>query len=206
MSQQERGLALLHAAHRLVSQRNDMIPFIQSPGLRGTWLKSGDYQLMTGGACGSYAHVLGRLFSEAEIEYRIMQMLCKPEAKGACHILTDAKIDGKWVVFDPLYNLAYRTPSGELAGFDELNENWDYYSEQTPARYKSTYDFSGRRYTNWQKIPITMPLIHQGLKLGGQNFISVRAYVLNLYFTYAYLVLIAQIGLGILSFYILKIW
>lgn len=113
--------------------------------------------LMTGsGACGSYSLIMARLLHEMNFDTRIIQMKVGDVYGG--HIILETKLDNKWVVLDPLYNLAFTNEMGNLASFKEVQENWDYYARQVPDNYDLSYDYAGLRYTNWDKVPIVMPV------------------------------------------------
>ena len=66
---------------------------------------------------------------------------------------------------DGSYDLFVRKPDGNLASFADVESNWDYYKNQVPTDYDKSYRYEGVRYTNWQKIPLVMPLIKNILYL-----------------------------------------
>ncbi|WP_315819865.1 transglutaminase domain-containing protein [Paraflavitalea speifideaquila] len=109
------------------------------------------------GACGSHAYVLARLLREMNVDVRIPQMTVKGQSAG--HIIVEAKASYGWVVLDPLSNVYFRRLNGQLAGFNDVKNNWSYYQQQLPANYNMAYRYEGARYTNWDKIPVVMPLI-----------------------------------------------
>jgi len=186
MSEQTKAIALLNVTHELISPRAQLFKNSSRSNFRERLFTSADVHLMDGkGACGSFAGVLTQLLKRAGIDARLAQMKCGDE--WGCHINLEAKIDGKFVVLDPLYNLAFTKPDGSLANYQEVGSNWQYYQPQTPDNYYSGYQYEDVRYTNWQKIPILMPLIKQALLfIVGDNIntFSLRSYVLNIYNTY----------------------
>ncbi|MGN6436125.1 MAG: hypothetical protein ACTHMM_06310 [Agriterribacter sp.] len=119
--------------------------------------------LMTGqGACGSYSMVMARILKDLNVDVRLVQM--KVEGKFGGHIILEAKqANDNWAVFDPLYNLYFRKPDNSLASFSEVELNWNYYKSQVPSSYDMRYSYEGKRYTNWNKIPIIMPAIKKML-------------------------------------------
>jgi hypothetical protein len=142
------------------------------------------YDLMTANnECGSYTFVLSRLLSELHISNRIAQM--KVDGKYGGHILLEAETSDGWVVLDPSYNLHFRRPDGKLAGFADVQDNWNYYKNQLPAHYNSTYRYEGVRYTNWQKVPVLMPLMEYtvGLFIGKEkaDYFSLRVFLLRMF-------------------------
>ncbi len=127
-------------------------------GIKSNYIKAIGVDLMTNqGACGSYAYVLGRLLQEMNIDVRFPQMTVANQSAG--HILVEAKTSYGWVVLDPSFNALFRRPNGHLAGFDDVKNDWNYYKNQVPANYNMSYRYEGVRYTNWDKIPVVMPLI-----------------------------------------------
>lgn len=148
------------------------------------------FDLLTGaGACGSYTAVLGRVFDRAGIPIRIAQMSCvrdSGEVVQGCHMLIEAHVEGKWSVFDAMYNLTFRTPEGLLAGFEDVSQNWKYYRNQTSEDYpQDWFTYHEVRYTNWDKVPVLMPAIREVLGWGlGEKIetLSVRAHVLDKFY------------------------
>jgi len=139
---------------------------------------------MTGnGACGSYARVLARILQTAGVQVRIAEMEVNGLAGG--HIIIEANTSSGWVVLDPLYDLYFTTPHGTLASFREVQKNWSFYKRQTPAHYNPAYRYEGVRYTNWNKIPVLLPMVKKILQgvLGKQKTdqLSLRIYFLQPY-------------------------
>jgi hypothetical protein len=116
------------------------------------------YDLMTAaGACGSNSYILSRLLNELKIPNRIGQM--KVGGFYGRHIVVEAKTSKGWVVLDGSYDLYFKKADGQLASFNDLQNNWAYYRSQVPSRYKHQYNYEGVRYTNWNKIPVLMPAL-----------------------------------------------
>ncbi|WP_189399683.1 hypothetical protein [Arenicella chitinivorans] len=186
MDDQQKALALLHRTHSLLKPRLTLFEGENYINVRDTYFRSSDVQLIDAkGACGSHAHVLGRLLQRAGIEIRIAQMKCGNF--WGCHILLDAKINDKWVALDALYGLAFVSPDGTLASFEEIGDNWDVYRLQVPNDYELSYAYEDVRYTNWDKIPVLMPVVKTVMSLFVGNDVetlSVRSYALNVYWTY----------------------
>jgi hypothetical protein len=191
MTAAEQVVALRGAAHDLVSARNQYLGTVQNSGIRGRWFGSADYSLLKGGDCGHYVAVLTRLLHRAGFEARIAQMLCEDTSYGACHIVVEANLGSKWVVLDPLYDHAFRAPDGTLASYAEVSAHWDRYVAQVPPDYRRMYSYNDVRYTNWSKFPVLMPAAKTvlGWVVEDVETVSIRAGVLNLYRTYAYLLL-----------------
>ena len=172
----------LQVIYTLESNRNEVFGNPRFYSEKSPLFKSVTYDLMTAnGACGSYTFILSRLLSELHISNRIAQMVVKGKYGG--HILLEAQTLSGWAVLDPMYNLSFMRPDGKLASFDDVHNNWSYYRKQVPSNYDTAYDYDGVRYTNWQKIPIVMPLLKNVLTLicGKEKtaFFSLRVLVLR---------------------------
>jgi len=185
-SDETKALKLLEVTHKFLKPRLELFDGKKRINLRDTIFRSSDIELIDArGACGSYAHVLARLLQMADIEVRIGQMKCGDI--WGCHIVVEAKIDNRFVALDATHNLAFRKENGSLASFEEIGQNWDYFKMQTPDDYYSEYDYEDFRYTNWQKIPVIMPILRSVIKLViGERIetLSIRSWVLNTYKAY----------------------
>ena len=185
-SDETKALKLLEVTHKFLKPRLELFDGKKRINLRDTIFRSSDIELIDArGACGSYAHVLARLLQMANIEARIGQMKCSEN--WGCHIVVEAKIDDRFVALDATHNLAFRKDNGSLANFEEIGQNWDYFKMQTPDDYYSEYDYEDFRYTNWQKIPVIMPILKSVIKLViGERVetLSIRSWVLNTYKAY----------------------
>jgi hypothetical protein len=148
----------LHLVHNLGERRIAIFEKNHVNGIKASYIQPVSVDLMTAqGACGSHAYVLARLLSEMNMDVRIPQMIVKGQSAG--HIIVEAKASYGWVVLDPLSNVFFRKPDGQLAGFKDVKDNWSYYQQQLPVNYNMAYRYEGVRYTNWDKIPVVMPLI-----------------------------------------------
>lgn len=117
--------------------------------------------MVANGACGSNAKVLARILKANGCKVRIGQMMANN--RFGAHIVVETKINNKWIVVDPLYNLYFKNPNGSLASFKDVQKNWVYFKNQTPPNYDSAYRYEGIRYTNWNKIPVILPFIKKVL-------------------------------------------
>jgi hypothetical protein len=192
MDGKEQVIALLHATHRILKPRQEIFAGQDFINIRDNLFRSADVQLIDArGNCGSYTHVLGRLLQRAGYNIRIAQMKCKNT--WGCHILLEVNLDGKWAVLDALYDVLFNKPDGSLAGFRDVKDNWHYYKKQLPQNYDFSYAYEDVRYANWEKIPVIMPAIKEGLRMVMRNdveVLSLRPYVLNVYKTYGVIAVI----------------
>lgn len=150
--------ASVHLVHRLSERRTPLFGQYPVKGIKADYIQPVSFDLMTGqGACGSNAYVLGRLLQKMNVEVRFPQMTVNGQSAG--HILVEAKTSHGWVVLDASSDVFFKKPDGQLAGFNDVKNNWNYYKNQLPVGYNMAYRYEGVRYTNWDKIPLLMPLV-----------------------------------------------
>lgn len=155
------------------------------------------------GACGSYARVLARILQTAGVKVRFAEMEVNGQSGG--HIIIEAKTSAGWVVLDPLYDLYFTTPRGTLASFSEVQKNWSFYKRQTPVHYNPAYRYESVRYTNWNKIPVLLPMVKKILQgvIGKEKteHLSLRIYFLQPYHLAFYSLLSAYILILLVIYY-----
>jgi hypothetical protein len=163
-TEEELLLNSLHVIYSLETNRNEVFGGPKIYSAKSYLFQPVTDDLMTAnGACGSYTFILSRLLSELRIPNRIAQMVVKGKDGG--HILLEAQTLNGWVVLDPLFNLYFIRPDGNLASFANVQDNWNYYRKQVPPNYNTAYCYEAVRYTNWQKIPLVMPFLKNVLTL-----------------------------------------
>ncbi|MGN6492504.1 MAG: hypothetical protein ACTHLE_10955 [Agriterribacter sp.] len=175
-------ISSLNLVHELVSSSRVAFQDKKINSFKSDIVNPLTVDLMTGqGACGSYSLVMARLLDELKLETRIIQMKVGNLYGG--HIILEAKNGGRWVVFDPLYNLYFKRPDGTLASFEDVSKDWASYKTQVPAGYDQNYRYEGKQYTNWNKIPVLMPALKKMLDwtIGKENAdtLSLRILVLR---------------------------
>ncbi|THU41498.1 hypothetical protein FAM09_05160 [Niastella caeni] len=172
----------LHLTYSLGENRAAIFRNREFHSIKSSIIHPVTYDLMTNnGACGSYAYILSRLLNELKIPNRIAQMQVEGNYGG--HILVEAKTSKGWVVMDGSYDLYFKRADGRMASFNDVQNNWNFYRTQTPANYDSRYSYAGVRYTNWDKVPVVMPMIRNilSLAMGREmaNSFSFRTYMLR---------------------------
>jgi hypothetical protein len=206
MTQEEKAISIMNAVHDLLEPRTEFF------GGRGNIsfgplkaLNASRTVLTFGGACGDYTHVLGRALRTAGIKINIIQMKVGDLFGG--HIVIEALVENRWIILDPLYNLYFKNPNGNLATFSEISGNWQYFQNQTPYNYDPEYAYEGMRRTNWTKIPLVLPAVKKILDwtVGPETRkeISLRAYALNVWLAYA---IILSLIYAIFILYTIKIF
>lgn len=187
--------------------RSNNLNLSRLPSYKGSWLRSGDVQLLDGvGACGNYAHILAELCQVAGFESRIVQ-LSRGNIQGS-HIVVEANIQGRWAAVDALYKIIYYNKDSSFASLDEVRNNRFSYSDQVPADYPYRADYQKYTYTNWNKIPVLMPLIRRVLVvvMGEERVaqLSLRTYFLNAHKSIFYFSLFAYFIFSIFTFWALS--
>lgn len=81
-----------------------------------------------GGHCGRRSRLLIVILKKKDITAHKVHLVNDEWKKHGhrhkyVHAVVEAKIDGKWVVADPLYNLVYINPNGKLAGISDIRSN-----------------------------------------------------------------------------------
>lgn len=163
-SREEVILQSLHLTHYLGQSRSFIFNNREVSSIESSIIHPVTVDLMTAkGACGSYSYILGRLLQQLDIPIRIAQM--KVNGKYGGHILVEAETSHGWVVLDGSYDLYFKKNNGTLASFSDVKANWEYFRNQVPANYDFNYRYEGVRYTNWEKIPVLMPLMRKAFTL-----------------------------------------
>lgn len=174
----------LRLTHQLAEQRTAVFGNSDFQSIKSSIIRPVTFDLMTGkGACGSYAFILSRILTELNIPNRIVQMKVNGLYSG--HVLVEAKTNNGWGILDGSYNLFFQKSDGTMADCDEVQKNWSYYSSQLPPGYNTMYNYEGVRYTNWDKIPIIMPVIQSIITFtagkDAADHLSLRTYFLRKY-------------------------
>jgi hypothetical protein len=154
-------------------------------GFKSNFLHPASIDLMTArGACGSYSLVLARILQNYHYPVRIDQM--KANGQFASHNVIEANINTQWVVLDPLFDIYFVKPNGiGLASFNDVKNDWQFYSKQLPTGYNPAYRYEDVRYTNWNKIPVILPAFKKMLDIflskESADSICLRVHFLRMY-------------------------
>jgi hypothetical protein len=183
-SQDSVAIKVMQACHNLMVGREPVFEGKEFQGFESSLLAPTSIDLMTArGACGSFAMVLARVLQGYKFQVRIAQM--KSKGIFAAHNIVEAKTNHGWVVLDPFFNVCFENPSHQLASFEDVKNNWNYYKSQLPSGYNMNYRYEDVRYSNWTKIPVLMPALKKMLDLtiGKQRAdgISLRTHFLRKY-------------------------
>ncbi|HWB90754.1 MAG TPA: hypothetical protein VG605_02840 [Puia sp.] len=153
--------------------------------------------MTTRGACGSYSEVLARIIGTLHYPVRIAQM--KAGGIFAAHNVVEAYTGSHWVLLDPTYNLYFTKPNGQLACFNDIRQDWAYYSKQVPTGYNPKYQYEDVRYTNWSKIPFLSPVLKSALVMAyGREYvdgISLRVLFIDTWRIYYNLTMLVEVFL-----------
>ncbi len=169
--------------------------FSYSPqSFKGKYMRSSDLDLLdVSGACGSASLVLARTYMAMGFPTRIGQMYANGRFGG--HMVVEVWSNGRWMVMDPLFNQFFYRPDSSMASFEEVKNNFSYYSKQFHKGYPKEYQYQDVRYTNWEKIPLLSPAIKKALNfVYGEtraNRLCVRKYLIKFYLIWLYVFLSA---------------
>ena len=172
--------------------------------LKGRLFRSGDMQLLdANGACGNFSHVLAEFCQAAGIEVRMVQLRFNGTYGG--HNIIEAKVNNNWVVADCLFKTIIYNPDSSFASMTDVQKKPAAFVNQFPPYYPYLSAYKEFRYTNWDKIPLLMPMLKSILTLvkGPEwtNTLSLRVYFLNLHKAQFFFLLLLYIPL---FFYSLK--
>jgi hypothetical protein len=198
----------MHACHYLMVNRAPI--FGKDPidiGPEANLFHSTQVDLMTTkGNCGSYSEVLARIITTFHYPVRIAQM--KAGGVWAAHNVVEAYTGTHWVLLDPTFDLAFVKPTHQLASFNDIHENWNYYAKQVPTGYDLKYNYADVRYSNWSKLPFIGPVLNKLFILFSSeeyaDGISIRVLFIDTYKVYyeLFLLLESLLFLAVIRIYI----
>ncbi len=196
---------LVALTYRIQAARSANVKGLQGmTPLKSRLFRSGDMQLLdANGACGNFSHVLSEFCQAADMEIRLVQL--KQNGQFGSHIIMEAKVNGKWATADCLFKTIIYNPDSSFASMEEVQKNPALYAHCFPANYPYADAYNEFRYTNWDKIPVMMPMLKGVLTLikGEEwtNTFSMRVYFLNLHKAQFFFLLLLYIPI---FFYSLK--
>ena len=154
LSNQEEAVALsvMNSVHHMMKNREDVVrsASLGNPSSFFRWISEDLND--PGGQCGGYSNVLGRLLME--LGYDVRKIGLEKGKVLSYHQVIEVKLNDRWVVLDPWFNLVFRKPDGSFAGASDLSHNWKYYGQQTPDQYPPDYDYQAYHYTNWKRMGV----------------------------------------------------
>jgi len=187
----------MHACHSLMANRATTFQRDESAdlGLAATIFHSTQVDLMTTkGACGSYSEVLARIIGTFHYPVRIAQMKCGDV--WAAHNVVEAYTGNHWVLLDPTFDLAFVKPNNQFASFNDVHNDWAFYSKQVPPGYDMKYRYEDVRYSNWSKFPVIAPVLKKVLTAMSAHVyadgISIRVLFIDTYKVYFELFLLLE--------------
>jgi Transglutaminase-like superfamily len=195
-------LDALHLTHHLLESRTRIFA-TGEPIPSCSYAASLTQDLLTArGACGSYSDVLCELLQCLGFRTRIAQM--KVDGHYGGHMVTETYTSKGWVVLDAMFDQFFTTADHRLASFKDVGGNWSYYRLQTKPGYNPAYCYSEVRYTNWNKLPIVLPLCKKTLSLfmGEQRVeeLSLRPHFLRKFRTFYYILLFLDLFIFAITF------
>lgn len=151
MNDRQKILKLNELTHILLGPPRKLLlrPTEQEKGIVDKYLHSSVIALMGGYACYMHSQVFGSMIEAAGFDYRNFSMW----KNGKNHNVAEVFYAGKWIVVDPLFNQVFLDLDGNLAGRDEIHQQWNYYQKQIGnasmfERDDYIYDLLYYDYTN----------------------------------------------------------
>ena len=161
LSNQEEAVALsvMNSVHHMMKNREDVVrsASLGNPSSFFRWISEDLND--PGGQCGGYSNVLGRLLME--LGYDVRKIGLEKGKVLSYHQVIEVKLNDRWVVLDPWFNLVFRKPDGSFAGASDLSHNWKYYGQQTPDQYPPDYDYQAYHYTNWKRLGVVGKILRR---------------------------------------------
>jgi hypothetical protein len=186
----------MHACHDLMVNRAPIFGRIPVDlGPTASIFHSTQVDLMTTkGNCGSYSEVLARIITTFHYPVRIAQM--KAGNVWAAHNVVEAYTGNHWVLLDPTFDLVFVQPNHQLASFNDVHQNWNYYAKQLPPGYDPKYRYEDVRYTNWSLFPGIAPVLKKAMvMLSSDEYadgISIRVLFIDTWQIYFQLALLLE--------------
>ena len=115
------------------------------------------------GQCGSHSRVVIALLAHRGIEARPLLIL---DGRGhSIHTVVEARVDGRWVVGDPTFDLVYHRRDGQLATREDLAADTSQFHAQVRdvPFYDPRYDYDDVALFNWKKLPVVLPAVRSAL-------------------------------------------
>ena len=119
-----------------------------------------------GGHCGRRSRLLVALLNEQGLSARKVHLINDSfldfgHAHHYVHAVVEVEMDGQWVVLDPLYNIAFQNPSGQLASLHDIRNDpenifWPTVREadtQFSPYYEELYQYGQYRKFIWNSFP-----------------------------------------------------
>ncbi len=128
--------------------------------------------------CGSASNLFLAVAGQAGLDCRIACLHHTENVAGEppSHVVVECRVDGRWVVADPVYGVLYRLADGQLAQVESLESNPQLVAAQTPDDYSlEYYNFRYVTRMNWKAVPVVLPLTYRVLKaVKGESVSEVR--------------------------------
>ncbi|MGB0721609.1 MAG: transglutaminase-like domain-containing protein, partial [Gammaproteobacteria bacterium] len=80
------------------------------------------YERGEGALCGELAATFRHVLATLGFASRLVQVQRNLFDRGDIHLLVEARIDGRWVLLDPTFNLLFRDPDGNPLGAQGVRE------------------------------------------------------------------------------------
>ena len=208
----EKLLRLQEITHIILGppRRTLFLPDDSDKGFLDKHLHSSMISIIGGYGCYNHTQVFGRLVESLGYNYRSFSMT----SNGLNHNVAEVNVNGKWLVFDAMFNQTFKDSLGNLQTSNEIRNNWEYNKNQVGNNcHFNGFDYCYNPNYNYQQsakghgfmikriaLSIIAPL------LGYEDYVDLRtAMNLNVYLKWQILLSLAYIPL-LLVFVVLKIY
>ncbi len=114
--------------------------------------------------CGSATNLFLAVSAQVGLECRAVCLHHTANMTGEppSHVVVECRIDGRWVVADPVFGVLYELPNGQLVQVEELKADPGLVEAQTPDDYSMEYySFQHVTRMNWNAVPVVLPLAYR---------------------------------------------
>jgi hypothetical protein len=112
--------------------------------------------------CGTATNAFVNLATSSGLEAR--RLLLLDEGRVAKHVTAEVRLEGRWVVVDPLFHVLLREPGGRLVSKEQLRDAAVF--REVTARipgYPPEYSFERTSHVRLSKIPFIGPPLRRAL-------------------------------------------
>jgi hypothetical protein len=115
------------------------------------------------GSCGSHSRVVAAMLRARGIPSRLRLLL--DDRGQSAHTVVEARVDGRWIVGDAEYGIAFHRWDGIPATVADVAADRALFHAHvdTVPGYNPEFGYDSTTLLNWRKIPVILPAIHDGL-------------------------------------------
>jgi len=117
--------------------------------------------IKNGGVCGDKAFLAISMLRLLDIDARPLGLCKNADDDLFMHVVVEAKIYDKWLVFDPSYNLSYNATKEQLSNKSLLISYVNRIADESQEEYNLKYDYDDTAHFRYSLFgPLKKPTIH----------------------------------------------